>query len=206
MWQGVVGWNDRTAPPQLDWHMDPEQGGQSLEDHGGCTYRALLFCELMEWCWAWWPVPAWQGAALVAQSLLWLRKESQTCHSASELCVTWETATTCREQCLARVMVLVIPGGLRPLFVLLKSQRRVKNAHSKVLSKISRGIQNAVLCLAEWSSGLRWGCRHKATLSNNSLGYEFIGVCELVLNRDAFTFPLTCLLPQGWEDSKGSSQ
>lgn len=67
-------------------------------------------------------------------------------------------------------------------------------------------LHDAVWCLAEWSSSLRWGCRHNPNLGNDSLGYEFIGVCETVLNRDVFTFPLTCLISQDWEDSKGSCQ
>lgn len=57
-------------------------------------------------------------------------------------------------------------------------------------------LQDAVWCPAEWSSSLRWGCRPKPNLGNNSLSCEFIGVCESVLNRDAFTFPLTCVLSQ----------
>lgn len=68
-------------------------------------------------------------------------------------------------------------------------------------SKISRGrdrlYKMLVQCLAQQSSSLSWGYRHKPHLNKNSLGCEFIGVCESALSRDGFTSPVTCLLSQG---------
>lgn len=90
---------------------------------------------------------------------MWLTKESHTCHSVLELCVTWETATTCREQCLARVMLLVIPelnkvGSGLSLF----SWSHREECHVPTTEFWARfrgsgiSLQNAVLCLAEWGS------------------------------------------------------
>lgn len=140
---------------------------------------ALLFCELMVWCWAWWPVPAWQGREpSVAQEGV---TDLPQCLRA--LCDLGDSKNLQRAvfgQSYGAGDSWAEQGGLRSLFVLLKSQRRVQNAHSRVLSKISWGRDHPYKMLngAEWSSCLWWGCSHKPNLRNNSLGYEFIGVCD----------------------------
>lgn len=153
MWKHV----EMPSSRQLDQHMDPERGGQSLEDHGGCTQLGSGF-SVNSWCdlghegqflhgrvLLWWHRTFssihWLRCLSQLESV-WLRKEPETCHSGLELCVTWQTATTCREQCLASYVAgdpWAEQGGLRSVFVLLKSQRRVQHAHGRVLSKISWG-------------------------------------------------------------------
>lgn len=226
MWKDMVGWTGRTASLQLDWHVDPEGDGQSLEDHGGCIHLGSGF-SVSSWCdlekdgqflhdrvLLWGQRTFWSThwlRSLSQSESVWLRKESQTCHSGLELCVTWETATTCREQCLARVMLLVIPelnkvgSGLSLFCWSHREKCRVPMAEFSARFH-GAGIIFTKCCVVPSRMGLRWGCSNKSHLGNNSLGYEFIGVCESVLNRGAFTFPLTCLLSQDWEDSKGSSQ
>lgn len=201
-----------------------------LQHHSGCTHLGGL----VVWPWAYCPVTPWLGASLVAAHLLihtlspglgalaslkqhGSGRSSRPAMAAQSSVCPGSTAATRRERRLAEVTLLVVPeltkvgSGLSLLCCSLRGGCSVPFGLFGVPdSKISWGRDNLykmlVQCLAQWSSNLSWVYRHNPNLNNISLDYEFIGVCESVLSRDGFIFPLTCLLSRGWEGSKGSSQ
>lgn len=123
------------------------------------------------------------------------------------------SAAVIQEWCLAGVMLLVIPAltiaGSGPSLFHCSHKGDCNEPMGWMHSKISWARDNLykmlVQCLAQWRSNLVWGCRCKPDL-NNSLDYEFVGICESVLSRDGFTFLVTCPVSQDWEDSKDLSQ
>lgn len=214
--QHPCGWTDT-------WALRDVAG--CLKDRGGCPYLGSGFsvnswCDLGRggrflhgWVLLWWQRTFWSMHWLRCLSQLgpvWLSKESQW---LGALCDRGDSDNL-QEAAFGQSYVAgdswAEQGGLRSVFVLLQSQRRVQCAHSRIVSKISwcRNHLYKMLCGAQQNGapvsdgavdpGLIWVITAWTVSSLGSVNQCWTEMLS--------PFHWLAVLSQDWEDSKGSSQ